>query len=237
MPPVILIRLSTTAAVLRDMHLFGRADQPKQNNNQPINNAPVSKLDLVLRGVLAHNPQEKALAIISRGRGAEEVYAVGDTLPGNAELVEVHSDRVIISYQGRYETILLEEGQNLNIASTAPVPRSVPRSTPGGNVPRVSPQRASQLRQEFLANPSKVLSLVNLKQERQGGQLRGYKVTPKGDPALFHEIGLQSGDVITSVNGIPMSNQRALSKLRNAERYDVTVLRNGIEVPISLSFQ
>lgn len=221
-------------AKVANKHLFGQVDAAPVAKIQE--DLKETRLDLVLRGVFAHNPQDKALAMISRGNGRQEVYAVGDSLPGNAELVEIHSDKVIIEYQGRYETLTLEQikGVALQTTSTpAPVRRTPSSSNPG----TIRPARANQLRQEFLANPSKLMSMVNIKQQRSGGQLLGYQVDPKGDPSLFYELGLQEGDVLISVNGLPLSNTQALGSLRNADRYDVVVMRRGAEVPLSISFR
>lgn len=220
-------------AKVANKHIFGETDAKPEA--QEIKDAPKTRLDLVLRGVLAHNPMEKALALISRGNGRQEVYAVGDSLPGNAELVEIHSDRVIIEYQGRYETLPLEQIKGIALQTNkAPVKKRAPRNTAK---PAIAPKRAASLRKEFLANPSKLMSMVNIKQQRSGGKLLGYQINPKGDPSLFYELGLQEGDVLVSVNGLPVSNTQALNGLRGADRYDVVVMRGGAEVPLSISFR
>lgn len=221
-------------AKVANKHVFGEANAEPEA--KVIKDAPKTRLDLVLRGVLAHKPMEKALALISRGNGRQEVYAVGDSLPGNAELVEVHTDRVIIEYQGRYETLPLEQIKGVALqtnATAAPVKRAPRTSTK----PAIAPQRAASLRNEFLANPSKLMSMVNIKQQRSGGKLLGYQINPKGDPSLFYELGLQEGDVLMSVNGLSVSNTQALNSLRGADRYDVVVMRGGAEVPLSISFR
>ena len=219
-------------AKVANKHVFGEANA--EPAAKTITDAPKTRLDLVLRGVLAHNPMEKALALISRGNGRQEVYAIGDSLPGNAELVEIHSDRVIIEYQGRYETLPLEQIKGVALQTTAAPVRKAPRSS---TKPAIAPQRAASLRKEFLANPSKLMSMVNIKQQRSGGKLLGYQINPKGDPSLFYELGLQEGDVLVSVNGLPVSNTQALNGLRGADRYDVVVMRGGAELPLSISFR
>ncbi|EDY86379.1 general secretion pathway protein C [gamma proteobacterium HTCC5015] len=222
-------------AQVANKHLFGRADV--QQASGEIENAPETRLDLVLRGVLAIEPQESALALISRGTaGLQEVYGIGDTLPGNAELVEVHSDRVIIQYQGRYETLTLQDAPELNIASKdEPQSQFLP-----GNASRkqaIAPSRAASLRDKFLKSPSSLMELVTIKPKQENGELVGYQVNPKGDPALFYQTGLRDGDVIVSVNSVPVNKPRKINKLRNADQYDVVVLRNGSKQLLSISFK
>lgn len=219
-------------AKIANQHLFGEANAPAVKTQEREVKGE-TRLDLVLRGVLAHNPEEKALAMISRGNGPQDVYKIGDTLPGNVELVEIHRDKVIIDNRGRYETLTLEQIKGVQL-QTAQKPVAAKSRPAAKSIP---PSRARQLRQEFLNNPSKLLSMVNIKQQRSGGQLTGYQVEPKGDSTLFHELGLQSGDVLVSVNGVPLSNAQGLNKLRGADRYDVVVLRGGAEVPLSIGFQ
>ncbi len=221
-------------ARIAQKNLFGQSGTAPQSKKE-ITHAPKTRLDLVLRGVLAHTPAEKALAMISRGSGRQEVYAIGDKLPGDAELAEVHPDRVIIEYQGRYETLPLEKTRGVPIQSTGKTAR--PSKRPPSHVQNIDPSRASRLRREYLKNPAKLLSMVNIKQQRTDGKLVGFAIEPKGDASLFNQLGLQAGDVVMSVNGIPVSNTRAMNKLRNASRYDVLVLRSGMEIPLSLSFE
>lgn len=218
-------------AKVANKHIFGEADI--KSAVKEIKDAPKTRLDLVLRGVLAHTPMDKALALISRGSGRQEVYAVGDSLPGNAELVEIHSDKVIIEYQGRYETLPIEQIRGVALQSSV---AAKPANTATAK-PAIAPQRAASLRQQFLADPAKLMSMVNIKQQRSGGKLLGYEINPKGDPSLFFELGLQAGDVLVSVNGLPVSNTQALNKLRGADQYDVVVTRGGAEVPLSISFR
>ena len=71
--------------------------------------APDTRLKLVLRGAFASDDRALSRAIIADPRGKEEHYSVGDALPGNAELSEVHPDKVILKRGGRFETLRLPD--------------------------------------------------------------------------------------------------------------------------------
>ena len=64
----------------------------------------------------------------------------------------------------------------------------------------------------------------------------GYRLQPQGDRALFDSVGLQSNDVILAVNGIklkdPAKGLKALRALQRAKSIDLTILRNGSELPL-----
>jgi len=91
---------------MTNWHLFGKVAREKQvvKAVAPAE-APETRLKLVLRGAFASDDKKIARAIIADPRGEEEQYAVGEKLPGNAELSEIHPDKVILMRNGRYETL------------------------------------------------------------------------------------------------------------------------------------
>lgn len=94
-------------------HLFGQAQSLTIKSGPTV--APETRLNLVLSGVIAAHQQADAVAIISAGAKAEEKsYAIGDSLPGGAQLKEVYGDRVIIEYRGRAETLTLHRKKLTN---------------------------------------------------------------------------------------------------------------------------
>ena len=74
---------------------------------------------------------------------------------------------------------------------------------------------------------------------QENGKLRGYRITPKQNPEILESQGILAGDIITRVNNIELNSQkqgvRALRNAVKAENLEVTILRDGIEIPISIS--
>ena len=69
---------------LTSAHLFGVAEQKPSDMTT---SAPVTRLNLVLRGVIAADPMTMSHAIIARGKnGKEEVFAIGDKMPGGVTI-------------------------------------------------------------------------------------------------------------------------------------------------------
>jgi general secretion pathway protein C len=94
------------AQQIANWHLFGQAQSVVTTSGPTV--APETKLNLVLRGVIASPSQEEAVAIIAAGvKAAEKSYGIGDSLPSGAKLKEIYGDRVIIEYRGRVETLTL----------------------------------------------------------------------------------------------------------------------------------
>jgi len=73
----------------------------------------------------------------------------------------------------------------------------------------------------------------------QNGQFLGFRLRPGRDRQLMRELGLNSGDVITEVNGSRLNNPiqgfAALREVMDADQINVRVLRNGAEIPLAFS--
>jgi len=216
-------------------HLMGVAIQGSQpvQTNIPIE-APETKLQLILRGALSSNDPEHARAIIADPRGKEEQYAIGEQLPGNAELSEIHPDRVILKRNGRFETLRLPKEQ---MPSNTVVSRFV--SAPA---PVSSPlERLNAARQQLKQSPARLSGLVRATPKRgEDGKTIGYVLSPGRDPELFEQVGLQAGDVAVQINDIrldnPANSARALKSMQSGESVSVTVMRNDQEQVLSLEW-
>ncbi|MCU7948019.1 MAG: type II secretion system protein GspC, partial [Candidatus Thiodiazotropha sp. (ex Cardiolucina cf. quadrata)] len=68
--------------------------------------------------------------------------------------------------------------------------------------------------------------------------MKGYRVLPQKNRELYNQLGVRPSDLVTSVNGIPLSNDKEamklIEKLKNAQSIQVEIVRNG--QPQSLSF-
>lgn len=195
--------------------------------------APDTRLKLILRGALASEDPEHARAIIADPGGKEEQYAIGDKLPGNAELSEVHQDRVILKRSGRYETLRLpKDKQSGGKVTSRPVPRKTSASPA---------QRLQSVRQQLKQGSNTLGNLIRATPQRgKGGKTIGYSLSPGKDPSLFAQVGLQQGDVAIQINDIkldnPTNSARALKSLQSGDSVSVTVLRDGQEEVVNLDW-
>ncbi len=96
-------------AGVAEHHLFGRP--PGEADEQPVRKVPVdapeTRLDLALKGVLAVGGKGRGTAIIAED-DETAVYVAGAELPGGAVLERVHADRVILSRDGSFERLGLD---------------------------------------------------------------------------------------------------------------------------------
>lgn len=237
------IRSAEYASRIQQLHLFGQADLSLQSQAA---NAPETQLNLKLLGVLAIGT-EGGMAIIGSGN-SEQVYTVGDTVPGNATLKAVYLNHVLLQSGRGLETLRLPEEDGAYIEFKAEQPQQQPAFTqegsgPSAQLPMGAPAEAiagtdgvstgnaqslRDLRREFIRNPA---SLAEYAQAEPVD--KGYRLTFVQDNPIVQKLGLQNGDVVTSINGIPLDKPengvRALRKLMKAREVQLTVVRNGQE--------
>ncbi len=230
---------------LAGLHLFGMATANEKASSAVIEDAPDTRLRLILRGVFATRDKTMARAIISEPGGEEKYYAVDDELPGGAVLKEIAADRVILqSRAGRMETLRLPKefgGSGRPARNTASA--RVERRPADRNriVPRVSAGELRDYRDKMLTNPQELVGLIRTRPVKEGGQIKGYKLFPGKDRALFNRLGLRSGDVIVSINGMelgdPATGLALLGQLSSATEMNVVVDRRGQRQTVTLSLQ
>jgi len=214
-------------------HLFGTA-------NQVATAAPAkateTNLNFVLRGVLAVGSKELASAIISRSKnGKEEIYGIDDKLPGGVTIKEIHPEHVLLLRQGRLEILRLTKDKSLGKLSKA---RSRSRSTSNASTQGAT---LGDIRKNILKNPASFGDYALPIVVKENGKQIGYRLQPQKKGDMLAEIGIQPNDVITSINGIKLDNPAngigALRKLSSASEINITVKRNGAEVPLNIRLQ
>lgn len=86
-------------------NLFGVTDATEVEDSAPVQAAVETRLPLELLGVFVADIEGDSAAIISQRGRQGLLYAIGDSVPGDATLVEVHSDHVILRRAGGRETL------------------------------------------------------------------------------------------------------------------------------------
>ncbi len=219
-------------------HLFG-IDAPVAESAVPTV-MPETTLNLVLRGVLASDDPKIARAIISEPSGDEGFYAIGALLPGNAELKEIHPDRIVLFRSGRYETLRLPEDRmdkggesrpGANQQSPLMEPDFEPEQEPDSSGLEPGPSNLGQYRDSLLKNPQSIAGLLQAEPVYQNGQFSGYKLGNTQDVRMLAKFGLRRGDVITAINGTvlddPSKVPEVLRSLSSAKEVRVEYLRNN----------
>jgi general secretion pathway protein C len=222
-------------------NLFGVVGQIKTTKTIK---APETRLNLVLRGVFAAVPMKSASAIIARGKnGKEEIYGIGDKLPGGVTIKEIHPDHVIIESRGQLETLRMPKDSSLGeltnsgVTTKAAGERTSGKTALGGTTSKA----LKNIRRNILKKPTSFSEYALPVVVRENGEQIGYRLQPQAKGELLAEIGIEPSDIITSVNGValndPKSSVSALQELSSAKEINIIVKRNGTEVPLNIQLQ
>lgn len=212
---------------LQNSHLFGRYTQEAPAEAAPIQEAPKSRLNLVLVGAVVSSNSEKSLAVIAN-KGQQETVGIGEAIQGTrAKLVQVHSDRVIIDNAGRNETIML---QGIDYSAQSAPSSSSSKGSSSHRV-EVSPDTLERIREEIRQDAKQVFQYVRMSQIKEGDDVVGYRLSPGKDRELFDEVGLQNGDIAVQINGLDLKDAAAMTQVFNAlselTELTLTVEREG----------
>lgn len=221
--PVSSAKRGASTQSIADAHLFGIATAA---SDADVSNLPKTQANLVLAGTIAFADPEAGYAIVGESAAAAKFYKVGAALSGGVKLHSVYMDHVIIDRAGALETLSLPHGSGTGIAYVnKPIPN------PGA-------QFSDNIRHIAAINPGALAQMLRVQPVFSNGTQKGFRVYPGRDRAQFARLGLQPGDLITSINGTMLNDPGAtndiLGLLSSSSSVVVSVERNGTPMELNL---
>lgn len=185
----------------------------------------VTSLALTLFATRA-TPGGGGSAIIAGSDGVQNVYRTGAEVQPGVTLAGVAFDHVELSRNGARELLYLDQSGPAPDAQgvVAANPVAVPPGGAGGS----GGVSIDSLRRG-----------VNFGPKAEGGKTVGLEVLSSGDGAAFRAAGFQPGDVITAVDGKPVTGPGDAATLSGALRpgasIAVTVRRGDRQLPLAIT--
>lgn len=178
-------------------------------------NGTVTSLPFTLFGIRMNQSAGGGAAIIAGADGVQTSYAVGEEIAPGVRLGAVAFDHVVIDRNGAREMLYLDQSVPAqNVGSAAPPPAPAPMA----GLDAAAIGRAVT----FAPNGDPAVP--------------GVAVAPRDDGALLRAAGLKPGDVITAVNGRPVTSPADLAQaIRPGARLSLDVRRDGQTVPVALN--
>lgn len=254
---------STTGAVnidqLKSLTPFGKVEvvvaPPPEAAPVVTDTAADTQLNLILRAVINSNDEKSSRAVIASG-SKEELYAIGDTLPvgNNVTLVKVFEVRVILNNNGKFESLSLykedpnapkfptgyREAESAQPASNWGVESGYQQGPgPSARAENNAGVRNAVANDSGMAQMSQTLAdVVAMSIHREGGKVIGYKIRPGRNVEMFNNLGLQADDVVTAVNGVPLSSPGKIMEIYksmgNATSANLEIRRGGSTVNLDV---
>ncbi len=204
-------------------NLFGKPVTQMSAQAQLVAKAAETRLPLELRAVFESSESTISAAIIGqRGQNAK-LFTVGDSVPGNAILEGVVGDQVLLRRAGKLESLSFPKSKYLatqNQRAKKNTDQTEKRvfatssdtekeslvtdilETSEAQAPATESSTEPALLREFNKNPQEMISKIGLSETKSGG----YRVGNVSNSPYLRQSGLQSGDLILSVNGQTLSN-------------------------------
>lgn len=217
-----------------------------------------SDMNVKLVGAMVSNKKQWSTALI-QDPGGQQTYVVrvDDMIMGQAKLVDVKRDRIIIERNGRLEYIRLEGAISGNpVAAGAPRQAAMSSGLPKLAAPTSKAMPTKQREPKSAKNTSGVRKMdkgsfaverkaleAKLKNKQQlakdatiipnykNGKKSGLKLININEGSVYKTIGLQDGDVLQSVNGVKIRSQahamELMEQFREANKVTLELDRNG----------
>lgn len=230
--------VGTSVNAILSRNLFGIAgDERGAAGNTP---EVETRLPLQLLGVFVSehdNAGEDSAAIVAQKGKSGELYQIGDMLPGNAELIEVHPLYIVLRRAGARETLRFPaiekaarmENQTTLARRTRRPPRNAntPLSRSANNqlVTETDDERTPRevinaYRERIEQDPESALRELGIAPVNVGSA-EGYRLDDLAQSPYLSQTGLQQGDVILSVNG------KAVGDIRQDQQEIDNILAQG----------
>jgi len=232
-------------SVILDRNIF-RAVIKEPSAQKPVAAAQVktlarTPLDIKLRGTAVRDGGDSFAVIEDRPTRKEDLYRVGDMIQGEAKLLQIFHDRVVILREGKQEILELSVGTEQTQQRRSRTASSKrPPMVLGGGVRRLGPTRWSISQEEMesaKANMSQLMTQVRIVPNFTEGKPDGFKLLSIKRGSLFDRLGLRNGDVVRQINGVPLDNpQKALEvygDLESGQSFSLDILRGGREQTFS----
>ncbi|MCE7797507.1 PDZ domain-containing protein [Sphingobium sufflavum] len=213
--------------------LFQAFDPFTRGQAADLSATQVTGLALQLFGTRINEGSGQASAIIATPDGVQSSFAVGDQILPGVTLKTVSYDHVVIDRGGAAETLFLDQsagGAPTGTEGGAPVEGGqAPAAADGGGGP--APAGPAALTAAMVQRD------IGFMPRSEGGRVSGIILSSKG--AGFQAAGFQSGDIITQVNGRPVTSMGDLAgiqaQLRPGARLSLMIERGAATVPVSVT--
>ncbi len=199
-------RAAINANWILNKNLFGKTGEAIQMRQSALETAVQTRLPLELQSVFVSQDQARSSAIIAQRGKSSRLYRIGDTLPGNATLAAIAHDRITLRRAGVRESLQFPPPENPKVQAKANGPQSTRTESRTQAPRRQSPtptsntaNSVSKLKDMFSKDAAGTLQNLGIELAAGGG----YKVKDISQMPALRQTGLQSGDIILSVNGKP----------------------------------
>lgn len=185
--------------------------------------APETSLDLKLFGLRADDGESRntGSAILETPDRVQKTYRIGDEIISGVVLRAVTKGYIVLESGGHLERLTFIKAAS-GLSKSMPAP---------AKIEAFASEKVAAGRLKVYT-PAQIMAAIRLTPEAGPSGMTGFRVTPRGSSALLQEAGLQSGDIITAINGQSLGGPAALtamaSQMSRAKSATLSVSRNNV---------
>ncbi|MEN6476102.1 MAG: type II secretion system protein N [Syntrophaceae bacterium] len=186
---------------------------------------PIAEMGISLKGTIT-GPESWARAIID-DKGKQQLYKIGDEIMG-ARVLAIFRNKVIMDVNGQEQQLVPDEPGGRKARGGRAMARAVPGSAPGGMPPSA----------DMMQNMEEFLGRARVVPYFKGGEPYGFRISNVDNNSPLYGVGVRSGDVIRSVNGIPIRSPedafKAYQQLGSLSSVQVELERGGSSLSVTV---
>jgi general secretion pathway protein C len=197
----------------------------------------LSDLRAALVGTVVASDAKWSMAMITDLAESETgMYRIKDTLMEEAQVVAILSRKVVISRQGNYEYLELQEKASPKRAGKPSKKKRAGKSdsTLGEGIKKSGKDAWTIDRGEIdktLSNLNNIAMQARIVPSFKNGEANGFKLFAIRPGSVYSKLGIQNGDIIHKINGYAINSpDKALEiyqKLKSARSVDIELTRRG----------
>jgi len=172
-----------------------------------------------LNGVRMSTDPARDGAVLTMGDGAQRAFMVGQEVADGVTLYDVEADYVLLAYAGGQQRLQMAAGPSFSFA------RAMMGLSPAVGAPSLTEPNAAEQAVAQLSGADRawfVAALANPYVEND--RARGWRIAPDA-PQAVRAAGLQSGDIVTAINGAGPGDAATVLAAAQSGRVELQVER------------
>ena len=206
------------------------------NSDSPVTTTQFQSLPDELKNLrligIASNSESRPYAVIDNTRtNIQGLYKEGDEVE-DANLLQILTDSVILSYKSNNYRIVLEKADSEETQIAA---GELMHRTPNPFV-YTTPEDIERAWDETQA----LMILIEMEQNLENGEPKGVRIESVTPDSVFEKVGFKPGDILTMVDDMDMNiaddAMEVYNCIRTKPRVTFTVMRQGKPNPVILEY-
>lgn len=217
-------------------NLFKSASKSGTAKKVDVDNLRDTGLNLKLWGTIESGDGTSAAIIEDSSSKSQQLYKIGDKIK-NSSIKMILREKVVLTVDGVDEILQMERPDKKSLASKSSPPSSKPDMPQRPDVEKEIPIDRKEV-ETAMGDVNNLMKQISIKPHITDGKPDGIAVSSIQANSIFKKAGLQSGDVIMSIDGKEIKTfedvMSMYESIKSSNRIEMQVKRG--DAPVSLVY-